>query len=129
MSNFEVRRKDEGPISTLYLKGFLDAHTAPQLERCFQELLSQGRYRIVVNFSELSYISSAGLGVFMGFIETVRKHQGDIKLASMPAKIYRVFDLLGFPLIYEIYGDESEAVAKFVTPQLSNDEAGQEPRD
>jgi len=113
MSGFEIRRKDDGAVSTLYIKGFLDAHTAPELEKCLQELVEQGRYRIVVNFSDLSYISSAGLGVFMGFIETVRKNQGDIKLANMPPKIYRVFDLLGFPLIYEIYDDEREALEKF----------------
>jgi|YelNatPaOPRAMG01_1025707.scaffolds.fasta_scaffold00030_31 anti-sigma B factor antagonist len=124
MSGFEIRRKDDGCVSTLYIKGFLDAHTAPQLERSLQELVNEGRFRIVVNFSELSYISSAGLGVFMGFIETVRKNQGDIKLSNMPPKIYRVFDLLGFPLIYEIYEDERQAQEKFAGSGTSSVEDG-----
>ena len=113
MSSFEIRRKDDGPVSTLYVKGYLDAHTAPELENAFQTLVDEGRYKVVVNFSDLTYISSAGLGVFMGFIETVRENQGDIKLTNMSPKIYRVFDLLGFPLIYEIYNDEDEAIRKF----------------
>ncbi len=113
MENFEVRRKDEEIISTLFIKGYLDAHTAPQLEESLQELIDDSRFKIVVNFTELAYISSAGLGVFMGFIENVRENGGDIKLTNMSPKIFRVFDLLGFPTLYDIFDDESEAFDKF----------------
>ncbi len=67
----------------------------------------------MVNCRELSYISSAGLGVFMAFIEDVRKNSGDIKLTNMSPKVYNVFDLLGFPLLYEIFKDEQEAIVRF----------------
>ena len=60
-----------------------------------------------------SYISSAGLGVFMAFIEDVRENEGDIKLTNMSPKVYNVFDLLGFPLLYEILKDEQDAVNRF----------------
>ena len=113
MENFEVSRKDEKIISTLYIKGYLDAHTAPQLEDSLQDLIDDSRFKIIVNFSELAYISSAGLGVFMGFIENVRENEGDIKLTNMSPKIFRVFDLLGFPTLYDIFDDEAEAVTKF----------------
>jgi anti-sigma B factor antagonist len=95
------------------LKGYLDAHTAPKLEEAFQNLLRSERYNIVVNCRDLSYISSAGLGVFMAFIEDVRKHRGDIKLSNMTPKVFNVFDLLGFPLLYDILKDEQEAVQRF----------------
>ncbi len=68
----------------------------------------------MVNCKDLSYISSAGLGVFMAYIEDVRKNAGDIKLTNMSPKVYNVFDLLGFPLLYEIFKDEREAVKKFL---------------
>jgi anti-sigma B factor antagonist len=66
-----------------------------------------------VNFKDLVYISSAGLGVFMAFIEKIRENNGDIKLTTMNDKVYNIFDLLGFPLLYEIYKSEDEAVKKF----------------
>ena len=78
-----------------------------------QNLIDEGKYKIVVNFNELSYISSAGLGVFMGFIETIREQEGDIKLSSMSPKIFRVFDLLGFPTLYDILDTDEEAKTKF----------------
>jgi anti-sigma B factor antagonist len=113
MSDFKVAQREMNNINVLELKGYLDAHTAPKLEEAFQKLLTLERYNIVVNCRELSYISSAGLGVFMAFIEDVRKNAGDIKLTNMSPKVYNVFDLLGFPLLYEIYKEESEAVSKF----------------
>jgi anti-sigma B factor antagonist len=113
MSEFHIGQRDQQHVSVLELKGYLDAHTAPKLEEAFQSLLNHERFKIVVNCRELSYISSAGLGVFMAFIEDVRKNKGDIKLTNMSPKVYNVFDLLGFPLLYEIFKDEQEAITKF----------------
>lgn len=113
MSGFEVLRKDNQDVSVLYLKGYLDAHTYPNFEAELQKLVDEKRYKIIVDFNELSYISSAGLGVFMGFIETVRENAGDIKLCSMSGKVFKVFDLLGFPTIYQILKDTDEAHNKF----------------
>jgi anti-sigma B factor antagonist len=113
MSDFKIGQREHETVSVLELKGYLDAHTAPKLEEALQNLLKNSRFNIVVNCRDLSYISSAGLGVFMAFIEDVRKNKGDIKLSNMSAKVYNVFDLLGFPLLYEIFKDEQEAVVKF----------------
>ncbi|MFH0988467.1 MAG: STAS domain-containing protein [bacterium] len=113
MSEFKVNQRDGEGVSVIDLRGYLDAHTAPDLESAFQKLLKDQRFNIVVNCKDLSYISSAGLGVFMAYIEDVRKHKGDIKLSNMSPKVYNVFDLLGFPILYEIYKDEQEAINKF----------------
>jgi anti-sigma B factor antagonist len=113
MAGFEVAKAENGRVTILYIKGILDTHTAEELENAFQELVKAQKYSIVINFKDLTYISSAGLGVFMGFIEDVRKNGGDIKLTNMKPKIYRVFDLLGFPTLYDILDDETKAVEKF----------------
>ena len=72
MSEFKIGQREVENVNILELKGYLDAHTAPKLEEAFQNLLKSQRFRIVVNCRDLSYISSAGLGVFMAFIEDVR---------------------------------------------------------
>lgn len=113
MEGFDVTKNENSGVSILSIKGYLDAHTAPQLENAFQQLVDEKKYNIVVNFTDLSYISSAGLGVFMGFIEDIRKNGGDIKLTNMKPKIFRVFDLLGFPTLYDILDEEEKAIEKF----------------
>ncbi len=113
MAEFNTSVKEQGKISIVNLNGFLDAHTASTLENTFSSLVDNNKFNIVVNFKDLSYISSAGLGVFMAFIEKVRENGGDIKLSAMSEKVFNIFDLLGFPLLYEIFNTEGEAIKKF----------------
>ncbi len=113
MEEFSINTKQQGNITVLNLNGFLDAHTSVELEKQFEEIISKENYKIVVNFDKLSYISSAGLGVFMAYIETARNNSGDIKLCEMSDKIYNIFDMLGFPILFEIYKEEKSAIEKF----------------
>ena len=113
MSDFKIQQREQGDVNVLDLQGYLDAHTAPKLEDAFASLIATGRYNIVVNCRDLSYISSAGLGVFMAFIEEIRQNSGDIKLSNMTPKVFNVFDLLGFPLLYDITKEEADAISRF----------------
>ena len=113
MENFEVAREDHSDISILRLKGFLDAHTAPNFEQAIQELIEENRFKIIVSMSDLNYISSARLNMFMGFIEEIRDQESDIKLSNITDKVYKVFDLLGFPALYQIFKEEAEAEKEY----------------
>jgi anti-sigma B factor antagonist len=112
-NRFGIQHRNVEGVNCLYLNGELDAHTAPVLETALNDLISTGQNRILVNFRDLDYISSAGLGVFMAFIEDVRNNGGDIKLADMKPKVFSVFDLLGFPVLFDIHKEESDAIIKF----------------
>ncbi len=113
MTEFNVQTRSDGSVSILDVKGYLDAHTAPELEDAFNKLIDDGKYKVVVNLKDLNYISSAGLGVFMAYIETMRENGGDIKFSNLKKEVYNIFDLLGFPMLYEFYNDENEAIKKF----------------
>lgn len=113
MADFNVNLRGVGSVSVIDVKGYLDAHTAPELENVFNKLLDQQQFRVVVNFDELKYISSAGLGVFMAYVETMRENRGDIKFSNMKENVYNIFDLLGFPILYEFFKEEKEALKKF----------------
>jgi len=59
----------------------------------------------------------AVLGVFMSFLEEIRDQGGDIKLAAITPKVFQVFDVLGFPQLFDITGSVETAVARFSQPQ------------
>lgn len=120
MNEFKISIRESGKIHVMELKGYLDAHTAPNLEEAFQKLVTAKKFNILVNCKDLAYISSAGLGVFMAFIEDIRTSGGDIKMSNMTPKVYNIFDLLGFPMLYEIFNDEREAVKKFDAKKQSS---------
>ena len=110
---FKVTRRDDASLTLIYPQGFLDAHTAPEFETELRKAIDSGHVRLVVNCKDLDYISSAGLGVFMGCIEDVREKGGDIKISNLVPKVYHVFELLGFHQLYDLSATEEEAAGKF----------------
>ncbi|MFN0085789.1 MAG: STAS domain-containing protein [Blastocatellia bacterium] len=110
---FAVHASVENGLSIISLDGFVDAHTAPHFENAIQSEIDAGRNRILVNCEKLNYISSAGLGVFMSFIEEVREGGGDIKICSLVPKVKHTFEILGFQNIFEMLDDQPSAIERF----------------
>ena len=85
-----------------------------QFEEAIQSEMDAEHYRIIVDCEKLTYISSAGLGVFMSFIEEIREQAGgDIKICGLTPKVQQVFDILGFPEIYDMCASVPEAAQRF----------------
>ena len=103
------------PVTVIALAGQLDAHTASEFERFLEQAVRvEKKKNLVLDFHAVEYISSAGLGVLMGLIEEVRAQGGDMKLAALPEKIFHVLDLLGFPMVFQIFATVVEAEGAFV---------------
>ena len=110
---FSIHKSSEQGLSVLALAGYLDAHTAPEFEKAVQSEFEAGRVKLLVECSRLTYISSAGLGVFMSFIEEIRSVGGDIKICALDPKVFQVFDILGFSALFDILPDLAAAVQRF----------------
>lgn len=110
---FTVQRSSQDDLSILSLEGYLDAHTAPIFENAVQEEIDAGHKQLIVNCESLTYISSAGLGVFMSFIEELREAGGDIKICGATPKVLQVFEILGFPALFDLLPDIPSAVKRY----------------
>lgn len=110
---FNVNILEKGNITCVYVSGQLDAHTAPKLEEKIQEQISNSKYKVVLNLNNLDYISSAGLGVFMSFLEEIRQNDGDLVFCNLKEKVFFVFELLGFPELFKVFNKEEEALNYF----------------
>ena len=112
-TSFTVQRGISGNLTILTLEGFLDAHTAPEFEKTIQLELDGGNVRIIADCAGLTYISSAGLGVFMSFIEDIRAADGDLKICALTPKVAQVFEILGFNAIFEMLPSVGDAAQSF----------------
>ena len=110
MHSFSVSFRSSGPVEILTLIGELDAHTATELDAAISRCLQNGRTRIVVDGTGLEYISSAGLGVFLGHIDEIREQGGDLIICGLRARVLDVFDLLGLPMLFRILDAEEQAI-------------------
>jgi anti-anti-sigma factor len=100
-------------VMVLRLQGLVDSGTSQQMEEKFDDLISEGIVKIVVDLHMVDYISSAGWGIFVGEIKGIRKKDGDIKLSAMRPDVREVFDLLEFNTLLTPYDSRMEAIAAF----------------
>jgi anti-sigma B factor antagonist len=112
---FAIQKSQQDDLSVINVEGFLDAHTAPEFEHAIQSEIDADRVRLVVDCSRLSYISSAGLGVFMSFVEEVRERGGDIKICGLTPKVKHTFEILGFQDLYDLLDDVPSAARRFAS--------------
>lgn len=101
-------------VAILRPTGSIDAAAAPVLESHFNSLYDQNNFRIVVDFSKADFISSAGIGIFLGSVSLLRDSGGDIVFMNVPQHIDEVFDVINvksfFTTIENI--NEIEATAR-----------------
>ncbi len=120
--NMEIsygKSKYNPDVTLLRIKGVIDADTAPAFEKELENLLRQGHHRLLVNLSEVEYISSAGIGVFVSQLQQARAHKGgDIKACLGSKKIMKVFESIGLTDMMEFLPDESGAKNWTTAPKI-----------
>ncbi len=82
-----------------------------------QELLqlveSDGRTRLLLNFSAVEFLSSAALGKLITLEKRVKARSGALKLTNIKAEIYDVFQITKLNRLFDIKEDEADALAAF----------------
>jgi anti-sigma B factor antagonist len=110
--HIEVRQAKD--VMILDLKGRLTAGLGDQMLRdAIDELLAEGRRRILLNLSEVSFLDSAGVGELVAGLKTSRRFQADLKLLNVGERVYSTLDMARLLPTFEIFGDEGEAVQSF----------------
>jgi anti-anti-sigma factor len=106
-------RGSQNQISLIRVGGFIDTTTSSEVERALHNLLKQNRFNIIIDLGNVDYISSAGWGIFISEIKSIREQNGDLKLVKMIPDVYEIFELLEFHHILDVYDSSEEAIKKF----------------
>ena len=96
----EIKKTLEGNRLEMAIEGRLDTITAPALEEEMKNSIS-GIEMLVLDFSKLEYISSAGLRVLLGAQKVMNK-QGEMVIRNVNETIAEIFDITGFADILTI---------------------------
>ena len=116
MDSLKIRTNyytDNNNIVIIELGGYIDQTNSGQVEKIISDILKSGKRQLIFDLSELIYMSSAGWGIFVGEIKSVREEGGDIKIAAMSPEVYEVFQMLEFFHIIQDYATVDEAIASY----------------
>ncbi|MEZ5651263.1 MAG: STAS domain-containing protein [Burkholderiaceae bacterium] len=109
----EVRVTHHELVTVLAIAGSVDSLTAEHLTNALTEQVDAGRIRLVADFSEVAYTSSAGLRSLLGALKASRQRGGDLRIAALQPAVQRVLALSGFTSIVQIFDDGLSAVASY----------------
>ncbi len=103
-------------------QGRLDALTVPQFEEVLRQQLSQGTTNLVVDFGDVTYISSSGLRALLTARRLARSQGGDVKLARLSSRVYEIFEMVGFTQVFGIYDSVGAAQMAFASSGYAEDD-------
>ena len=110
----EITAKQFKNCDMLVITGRVDSSTAPQLTEALEGITGDGRFKIVLDMTDLEYMSSAGFRALLSSQRVCKRYnRGEIVLASVPERVQEALELAGFTELFKTYPDAVEAVGSF----------------
>ncbi len=107
----DIKTIKEGENLMMSIVGDVDASSSIELDTALQAAIDSKEERILVDCTNLNYISSAGLGVFMSYIQDIKANNIRMVICGLNEKVYNVFEILGLHQLLTIKETIEEAKA------------------
>ncbi len=101
---------DEKGIALVNIEGEIDARTAGDLDKALSDLLAQRHSRLVLDFTQLDYISSAGLRALLRAQQAARDLEGEVRLFGLNTYVLKVFKMAGLTRMLHTAATHQEAI-------------------
>ena len=105
----EISTRTSNDIHIVGISGSLDSTTSPEAQKALDTVLA-GAKKVALDFSNLDYISSAGLRVLLGAAKRIKASGGTLRMFGLNQSVREVFEISGFASILSVYPSESEAL-------------------
>jgi anti-sigma B factor antagonist len=112
-----IKRLQEEGADIIVIIGEIDASSSIELDLAIAKSVGDGYRKILVDCNGLEYISSAGLGVFMSYIEELKDKKVYLVLFGLKERVLNTFSILGLADLLNIR--ETKSDAKKLVDELS----------
>ena len=109
-----VKTDKTGQTLIVKIEGDLDLNTAPAFREAVEEKLAyyENLKNIVVDFSEVTFLDSSGLGVLLGRFKHITQIGGKMGLVGVKSQLIKVLELSGILRIMELFDTKDEAIQR-----------------
>lgn len=109
----QIIEEKQDEICIFKISGRLDSNTSPEFEEKISKAIGAGSSKLIIDFANLDYLSSAGLRVLLKTTKTLKNVEGRLVLCSLADYVREVFEISGFDTFLPIVGTFDEAVKEF----------------
>ena len=107
-----LSERSVGEITILKPSGRIDSQSSPEFETALGQKLESAQ-DVILDFSDVPYISSAGLRVVLVAAKQVARGQGKFALAALKPEIFSVFKVSGLTSVLKIFDTPESALSAF----------------
>ncbi len=100
---------DDPRTAVLRPTGRLNMVAAPALKNLVEESVADGRPRIVVDLSDVTFIDSSGLGALIAGLKATRTAGGDLRIAAVPEQVMMVLRLTNLDRVLRAHPSVADA--------------------
>lgn len=115
VADLSIKEDSKDGIHIFYVGGRLDVTSAPLLEKRLMPILETPGAKVVINFGDMSYLSSAGLRVMLYAHKRLKAQHGQLVFCCMKPPVMEIIQLAGFESILTLYEKEYEAIKALKT--------------
>ena len=109
----EIKEDQKGDVLILYIKGRLDAVSSPTAEHHVFDYINNGMYKIVLNFANVDYLSSAGMRMLLSVTKKLKRLSGKLVVCAVKTNVMDVLKMSGFDHVLDMAKTEEDALRHF----------------
>jgi len=112
ISDVQSDGASDGEVAVLVVGGELDYEVSPQLRARLLGAIKDGRRRLVLDLTEVTFIDSTAIGVLAGVVARLDKvGGGSLAVVSTHEKVLQIFEITGLDSVVTLHGSRDEAVS------------------
>lgn len=100
--------EEENRVQHVKIIGEIDVYTAPKLKEHLTAVEKGAGVQAELDLTDVAYMDSTGIGVFVGFYKAVHASGGHVKITGLNARLQRLFNITGLGSVMDIVTEEGE---------------------
>jgi len=111
---FTINQRDAGGVTILDLSGKITiGEGSTRFREAVRRLIEQDKKLVLLNFADVNYVDSSGIGELVSAYTTLNNQGGKLKLLNLPKRIRDLLRITKLLTVFETYEDETTAIQSF----------------
>jgi anti-sigma B factor antagonist len=114
MAELNINERQAGDVTVLDMSGKITiGEGSVALRGAIRRLIEEGKKKILLNLSQVSYVDSSGIGEFVASFTAINREGGQLKLLNLTQKIQDLLAITKLLTVFDTYDDEQSALNSF----------------
>ena len=112
--NLTAKNKANG-VCVISLRGDISAETVNDYKTKIDGIITSSVKNYIMDFQDITYLNSIGVGAIAATLKKVKKFQGNIKLVNVSPAVQELFEMTRLTKVFEIFDNEEDAIKSYET--------------